>query len=115
MIIEILTGLLSGIVSGMGIGGGTILIPILVLLLKVKQHTAQSVNLLYFIPTAIIALFVHGKNKSVDFKITLPIVIFGALGAFIGARFAVSVPSDILKKLFGVFLLVMGVSEFFRK
>ena len=63
MILEILTGFLSGIISGMGIGGGTILIPALSLFLNINQHTAQGVNLLFFIPTAIVALFIHKKKR----------------------------------------------------
>jgi len=79
-----LIGLVSGIVSGMGIGGGTILIPALVLFAKPDQHIAQSVNLIFFIPTAVVALIIHIKNRRIDFKTAIPIVVFGILGAFIG-------------------------------
>jgi len=115
MWIAIASGLVSGIISGMGIGGGTILIPVLVFFLNADQHVAQSVNLLYFVPTAIIAIIVHIKNKNIDFRLAFTIVIFGVVGALIGSRFAVSVPSEILKKMFGVFLLLMGVYETLRK
>lgn len=108
-------GVAAGIISGMGIGGGTILIPALVLFVKPEQHIAQSVNLIFFIPTAIIALIIHIRNKSIDFKMTLPITGTGLLGAFIGSRFAVSLSSDALKKWFGVFLLIMGCYEMIRK
>ncbi|HHV99527.1 MAG TPA: sulfite exporter TauE/SafE family protein [Clostridiaceae bacterium] len=108
-------GVAAGIISGMGIGGGTILIPALVLLVKPGQHIAQSVNLIFFIPTAIIALIIHIKNKSIDFRMTLPIAGAGLFGAFIGSRFAVSLSSDALKKWFGVFLLIMGCYEMIRK
>ena len=61
-IILFLAGLASGIISGMGMGGGAVLIPVLVLVANPGQHIAQSVNLLYFIPTAVAALIIHFKN-----------------------------------------------------
>ncbi|HHW32468.1 MAG TPA: sulfite exporter TauE/SafE family protein [Clostridiaceae bacterium] len=108
-------GIISGIISGMGIGGGTVLIPALVLFTRSEQHIAQSVNLIFFIPTAIIALFIHIKNKRIDFKMALPIIIFGLAGAFIGSKLAGNLPGETLKKIFGVFLMFMGIYEVFRK
>lgn len=108
-------GLISGIVSGMGIGGGTILIPALVLFVKPEQHIAQSINLMFFIPTAIVALIVHIRNKRIDFKMAAPIVISGLFGAFLGSKLAFSLSSPSLKKWFGVFLLIMGVYEIIRE
>lgn len=108
-------GLVSGIVSGMGIGGGTILIPALVLFVRPEQHIAQSVNLIFFIPTAVTALIVHIKNRRIDFGMALPIILAGLAGAYIGSKMAISMPGPILKKWFGVFLLAMGCYEMFRK
>lgn len=110
-----LIGLAAGIISGMGIGGGAILIPALVLFVNPDQHIAQSVNLLFFIPTGITALIIHIKNKMIDFKMAFPIILFGLAGAFLGSRFAVSLPGDTLRKYFGAFLLAMGVYEMLRK
>jgi len=110
-----LIGLVSGIVSGMGIGGGTILIPALVLFAKPDQHIAQSVNLIFFIPKAVVALKIHIKNRRIDFKPAIPIVFFGILVAFIGSRFAIKLPGSVLKKYFGVFLLILGIYEMIRK
>lgn len=87
-----LIGLASGIISGMGIGGGTILIPALVIFVHPDQHIAQSVNLLFFIPTAVIALIVHIKNKRVNFKISIPVAFFGLMGAYLGSKIAFSLP-----------------------
>lgn len=108
-------GLASGIISGMGIGGGAVLIPALVIFVQPEQHIAQSVNLLFFIPTAIIALIVHIKNKKIDFKIAFPIILAGLIGAFFGSRFAISLSGVQLKKYFGIFLFVMGIYEMIRK
>lgn len=108
-------GMAAGIVSGMGIGGGAILIPALVIFAKPDQHVAQSVNLLFFIPTAVTALIVHIRNKRINYKMAFPIIISGLVGAYIGSRLAISLPGNVLKKIFGVFLLVLGIYETIRK
>ena len=115
LILLFLTGLFSGIISGMGIGGGTILIPALVLLVNPGQHIAQSVNLLFFIPTAVIALIVHIKKKRIDFRMAVPIILFGLAGAIAGSKLAMTLPGNNLKIWFGVFLLLMGIYELFLK
>ena len=61
-------GVLGGVLGGMGMGGGTLLIPLLTIFYKVSQHTAQAVNLISFIPMAVVALIIHIKNKLVDFN-----------------------------------------------
>jgi len=98
----------------MGIGGGTILIPALVIFLNIEQHIAQGINLVFFIPTAITALIVHIKNKSVCLKTTFQIVLWGITGAVLGAHIAVSIPAFILKRMFGIFLLFMGCYEILK-
>ena len=108
-------GFFSGIISGMGIGGGTILIPALLFLTEVNQQQAQGVNLIYFIPTAVMALITHRKNGTLDLKTAKPLALLGLAGAAAGAFLAVSLESEILKKLFGGFLLLMGLSEIFKK
>lgn len=115
MFITILAGLFSGVVSGMGIGGGAILIPVLTVFLSIGQQAAQCANLVYFIPTAIAALVIHIKNKSVDFKAAWPIIGFGIVGAISGSWIAVYMPADILRKIFAVFLFAMGINQFFSK
>lgn len=114
MFAEILSGLISGIISGMGIGGGTILIPALTMFLNISQRTAQGVNLLFFIPTAIIALIIHKKNKNLEFKIALPLLIFGLIGAALGSFLALNIEQALLKRLFGVFLFFMGGYEIYK-
>jgi len=91
------------------------LIPALVIFIGVDQHIAQSVNLLFFIPTAVVALFIHFKNKRVNLKMAIPIVAFGLIGAFFGSKMAIGLSGTDLKKWFGFFLLAMGIYEMFRK
>lgn len=110
-----LIGVLSGIISGMGIGGGAILIPALYYFLKLDQHILQSINLLFFIPTAIVALIVHIKNKSISFKVVFSIILTGIIGVYLGSKLAIALPSGTLKKWFGAFLLLMGIYELIRK
>ena len=113
--ILIVIGIAAGTVSGMGLGGGAILIPALVLAVNPEQHIAQSVNLFFFIPTAIVALIIHIKNKKIDLKMALPIIVFGLCGAFWGSRLAIRMAGNDLKRLFGGFLIAMSVYEMFRK
>ena len=113
--LPVISGFAAGIISGMGIGGGTILIPALSIFLSIDQHTAQGVNLLYFIPTAVVALFVHIKNKAIDYKIAVPIIISGIAGAVGGSALALVIHAKLLKKLFGGFLFFMGIYEICKK
>ncbi len=108
-------GFFAGIISGMGIGGGTILIPALLFLTELNQQQAQGVNLIYFIPTALIALMTHRKNGTLDLRTAKPLALFGLIGAAAGAFLAVALASELLQKLFGAFLLLMGLSEVCKK
>lgn len=114
-IVLFLAGLASGIISGMGMGGGAILISALVLAVNPGQHVAQCVNLLYFIPTAAVALIIHIRSKSIDFRMAVPIIVFGLIGALAGSLAASSMEAGLLRKIFGGFLLAMSVYEMFRK
>lgn len=108
-------GFFSGIISGMGIGGGTILIPALIFFTSLTQQQAQSVNLFTFIPIAIVAVITHKKNKNIEKGLWLPLTLTGIIGAFIGANLAIKLPSDFLRKVFGVFLFIMAIYQFFYK
>lgn len=108
-------GFFSGIISGMGIGGGAILIPALCLFFDFEQKLAQNINLIYFIPTALIAIITHSKNGNLEKKGLFKIIIFGFIGALIGSLIAINLESEILRKVFGWFLLFMGIIEIFKK
>ena len=110
-----LVGFCSGIISGMGIGGGTILIPALLFFTDITQQQAQGVNLIYFVPTAITALITHQKKGNLDWKTAKPLAVLGLAGAAAGAFLAVSLESEILRRIFGAFLFLMGLSEIFKK
>lgn len=109
----VIIGFVSGIISGMGIGGGAILIPALIFIEGVSQQTAQGINLVYFIPTAIAALIMHIKNKNIDVKTALYTGSSGVVGAALGAVLAGFLGNDILRRMFGVFLLFVGGYEIY--
>lgn len=110
---EIIIGLISGIVSGTGMGGGTILIFLLVFMCGIEQHIAQATNLIFFIPTSIIAIIVNIKNKNIDIKLAIIITIFGILGAILGANVSVHTDVNKLRKYFGIFLAVIAIHEIY--
>ena len=110
MLVSII-GFFAGIIGGMGMGGGTILIPALVLLANIDPKLAQSINLLSSIPMTIVALFIHVKNKNVGFSLVLPIALFGIVFAIGGSLVAEYLNSLILKKAFGIFLFFIGLYE----
>lgn len=110
---EVLIGLVSGVVSGTGMGGGSILIFLLTFYLGLEQHVAQATNLIFFIPTSIIAIIVNVKNKNADVKTAIIISVFGILGAIIGANIAINIQVDLLKKIFGYFLLIIAIHEIY--
>jgi hypothetical protein len=111
ILIYILIGLAAGTVSGMGIGGGAILIPALTIFLAVGQQEAQHINLLFFLPTALMALRIHIKEKNIEKKGLWKLALFGVLGAVPAALIAVRLDANWLRKGFAVFLLCMAVYE----
>lgn len=110
---EIMIGLISGIVSGTGMGGGTILIFLLTFMCGIEQHIAQATNLIFFIPTSIVAIIVNIKNKNIDIKLATIITIFGILGAIIGANISIHTDVNKLRKYFGIFLVVIAMHEIY--
>ncbi len=105
----ILFGALGGLIGGMGMGGGTILIPLLTLFLNVPQLQAQTINLISFIPMAIVSLIIHIKNKLVDFKALFKVLPFALGFSVLSSFFALQTDSNILRTIFGVFMLVIGI------
>lgn len=113
-VLFIIFGIIGGLLGGMGMGGGTLLIPLLTLFSNVGQQTAQFLNLLTFIPMSAFALVVHKKNGYVVKKriayVVLPAIIFAVAGSFV----ATILPADVLRKAFGVFLVLLGGVYFFK-
>ena len=110
-----LVGLVCGALSGIGVGGGTLLMVWLTAIGDVAQTEAQGINLLYFLPTALCAIIVHLKNGYVKWRSALASVIFGVPGVFLGSYIAGAADKELLRTLFAVFLLLVGVRELFGK
>ena len=110
---EILIGVISGVFSGIGMGGGSILIFLLTAFAGLEQHIAQATNLIYFIPTAISAIFVNYKEKNIETKLAILISICGIIGAVIGAIISVNMDVNKLRKLFGIFLAIIAIHEIY--
>ena len=110
---EIIIGVISGIVSGTGMGGGTILIFLLTYLCNIEQHIAQATNLIFFITTSIIAIIVNAKNRNINVKLGIIISLYGILGAIIGANLSIHLDMKSLRKYFGIFLLIISAHEIY--
>ena len=112
-ILYLLVGFLSGMLGGMGMGGGTILIPALTIILGVEQHVAQATHLIAFLPMALFSLKSHKDSGLLKtdgiWSVIIPAVITSAAGGFI----AVFLPAQVLKKLFGAFLVFLAVKGVF--
>ena len=109
--LAILFGFIAGMVTGLGMGGGTILILLLSVFMGLEQHIAQATNLVFFIPTSIIAILTNIKQKNIDFKNGIPIAIFGIAGAIIGAIISTKLDVKDLKRYFGIFLALIAIWE----
>lgn len=109
IVFEILAGILGGIIGGMGMGGGTLTIPILTIFLSYEQIRAQGINLISFLPMAIVAIIIHAKNKLVDFKRTWAIALIGCVFSVCGAMLANHISNKVLNKAFALFLIGLGI------
>ncbi len=110
-LISLLAGLLCGIFSGLGVGGGTLLMVWMTAVMGLAQKTAQGINLLYFLPTAACSLIFHIKNRLIAWHIVIPAVIMGCLTAAGAAFLANTMDTGLLRKLFGGFLVFVGLWE----
>lgn len=111
--LEFFTGIISGMVSGIGMGGGAILILVLSVFMGVDQHIAQATNLVFFIPTSISAIITTIKEKLINWKIGLPVAISGVVGSIIGAKISVKLDVKYLKRYFGIFLMLITIYEIY--
>ena len=114
-LLPLLAGTATGILSGFGIGGGTLLLIYMTTFAGVPQNLAQGVNLLYFLPAAATALPAHIKNWYIDGKTVWPAALAGLAGTALAAWLATGLDVELLRRCFGGFLLVVGLRELFAK
>jgi uncharacterized protein len=111
----LLTGILGGVASGMfGIGGGTIMVPILGLLLGFTQHRAQGTSLVALIPpTGVLAVLAYGKMGYVDWRVGLLLIPGVFLGGIAGGKIARGIPSAMMRRVFAALMFLFGVWQIF--
>lgn len=114
-VLPLLAGTVTGVLSGYGVGGGSLLLVYMTTFAGVPQRLAQGINLLYFLPAAAAALPSHFKNGQVERSALVPAILAGLFAAAVGAWAASAIDADLLKKCFGLFLLVIGVRELTAK
>ena len=114
-LIAALAGAVTGVLSGFGVGGGSLLLIYMTSFAGVPQTLAQGVNLLYFLPAAATALPAHFKNGYVEKKALLPAVAAGLACSALAAWAATALDVEILRKCFGGFLILIGLRELFKK
>lgn len=111
----VIAGIVLGFLAGIGVGGGSLLILWLTLVLNMEHNTARIINLLFFIPTALIASFFRRKQKTLHLNKILPAMLAGCLSAAIFAIFGKYLDVSVLKKFFGGLLLITGLRELFYR
>ena len=117
LVILIILGLITGFLAGMlGIGGGLIVIPALVMIMGMSQQAAQGTSLAMMLPPiGIIAAYNYYKAGHVDIKIALILAVMFIIGSYFGSKIAVKLSQELLKKIFGVFLLLVAIKMLFWK
>ena len=113
--VMLVVGCALGFLAGLGVGGGSLLILWLTLVLGMEHGEARIINLLFFIPAALVACFFRWKQGKLDFKKVLPAVIAGVLSAGCFAWLSQNLDVSLLKKLFGGLLLFTGLRELFYR
>lgn len=116
-VLFILLGLVAGTFSGVvGLGGGVVIVPVLVFLFGLSQQQAQGTTLALMVPPiGILAAYTYYQQGYVDLKIAALICVGFILGGWIGAKIAVNLPQDILKKVFAISLFFISLKMFFSK
>jgi len=108
-------GLFAGaMAAALGLGGGVIFVPSLVVLFGFEQHIAQGTSLAVIFPTAIVATIAHARMGNVRWHLSIPIGLAGIAGAVLGARVALQLDADLLRRMFGVFLILLATRMAWR-
>ena len=109
--VALVAGIVLGFLSGIGVGGGSLLMLWLTLVLGMEHSDARIINLLFFIPTAVISSVFRWKQKALDIKKILPAIICGCISAAVFSVISKQTNMLLLRKLFGILLLIIGIKE----
>ena len=110
LLVLVCVGVATGVLAGLlGIGGGILLVPFLVLAVGMSQHEAEATSLLVILPTAVAGSIALRRRDVGDLPVALALGAVGAVGAALGALLALSLPADVLRSAFAILLAVVGV------
>ena len=115
MVMAVLVGTVLGFLAGLGIGGGSLLILWLTFVMNLDPQTARGINLLFFLPSALTALFFRQKQGTVELKKIFPAMVSGCAAALAFSWLGSGLDLELLKKLFGGLLILTGLRELFYK
>ena len=115
MPVTLLVGTVLGFLAGIGIGGGSLLILWLTFVLGMDHSMARGINLLFFLPSALISCAFRWKQGCIQIKTLLPAILSGCIAAGVSAWISVAIDISLLKKLFGGLLLITGIRELLYK
>ncbi len=105
----VLIGIAAGtLATALGVGGGVVFVPALVVLLAFSQHVAQGTSLAVIVPTAAIGTIIHHRNRRVEWRTAVIVGAFAVLGALAGSRLALSLDAIVLRRMFSVLLVVVA-------
>ncbi len=103
-------GLVTGLIaSTLGVGGGIIFVPSLVVFFGFSQHIAQGTSLAIIVPTAVVGTVLHAKKGRVEWRVALLVAVGGVVGGLVGSRLALSLDADLLRRLFAALLVLIAV------
>lgn len=114
-ILQIIFSFLAGIVAAMGLGGGSVLVIYLSAILSLEQKMSQGINLLFFIPCAVYSTYYYSKEKLIIKQALLPIIAGGVIGVLLGMKILSYFDTNMLSKMFGLFLIVLALKELKKK
>lgn len=110
----IITGILAGLANGLfGSGGGTVLVPCLVFWNNIEDHKAHATAIAVILPLTIISSYIYINNNLVDYNLTYKVTIGSILGAYVGSTMLNRISSQILKKTFGIFMIIAAFRMLF--
>lgn len=117
ILILIVIGIITGVMAGMlGIGGAIIMIPALVYLLGISQQTAQGTSLAVMLPpVGVIAAYNYFKAGHVNIRFAIILAVFFLVGSYFGSKFALKIPQEVLRKIFGILLLLVAAKMLLSK
>lgn len=113
--VAVTAGVILGFLAGLGVGGGTLLILWLTLVMGMEQELARGINLLFFLPTALISSAFHRHKESLQLRPLIPAMLTGCLLAAVFSGISKQMDLFLLKKLFGILLIITGLRELFYR